>query len=103
MEVGVAYNIALYKMPKSLGDKFLTKLQQKVTEVTESPWTSAMCSGSLVPRLPQNANMYCRESLVSFLRKHDVIEIGLRQRLAHFSRSTLSVYDIQFPTTRYIS
>ena len=30
------------------------------------------CSGSLVPRLSRNANMYCVESLVSFLHKHDV-------------------------------
>ena len=32
MEVGVAYSIALYKMPQSLGDKFLTKLQQAFLE-----------------------------------------------------------------------
>ena len=31
---------------------------------------------SLVPRLSWNANMYHAESLVSFLRKHDVIKIG---------------------------
>ena len=31
---------------------------------------------SLVPRLSWNANMYHFESLVSFLRKHDVIKIG---------------------------
>ena len=35
---------------------------------------------SLIPRLPRNANVYHRESLVSFLRKHDVIEIGLKQK-----------------------
>ena len=27
---------------------------------------------SLIPRLSQNANIYCGESLVSFLRKHDI-------------------------------
>ena len=31
---------------------------------------------SLVPRLSRNANMYRVESLVSFVRKHDVIKIG---------------------------
>ena len=35
---------------------------------------------SLVPRLSRNANIYCRESLVSFLRKHDVIKIGLNRK-----------------------
>ena len=35
---------------------------------------------SLVPRLSWNANMYRVESLVSFLRKHDVIKIGLKQK-----------------------
>ena len=30
-------------------------------------------SSSLVPRLSRNASMYCRESLVFFLRKYDVI------------------------------
>ena len=34
-------------------------------------------SGSLVYRLSPNANMYHGESLVSFLRKYDVIKIGL--------------------------
>jgi len=33
-------------------------------------------SGSLVPRLSWNANIYRMESLVSFIRKHDVIKIG---------------------------
>ena len=31
---------------------------------------------SLVPRLSWNANIYCAESLVSFVRKHDVSKIG---------------------------
>ena len=35
---------------------------------------------SLVPRLSWNANMYRVESLVSFLRKHDVIKIGPKQK-----------------------
>jgi len=35
---------------------------------------------SLVPRLSWNTNMYCAESLVSFLRKHDVIKIGPKQK-----------------------
>ena len=46
---------------------------------------------SLVPRLPRNVNMYRRESLVSFLHKHDVIEIGMnteRKCLACCSNSS---------------
>ena len=35
---------------------------------------------SLVPRLSWNANMYHTKSLVSFLRKPDVIKIGLKQK-----------------------
>ena len=35
---------------------------------------------SVVPRLSRNANMYRAESLVSFLRKHDIIKIGLKQK-----------------------
>ena len=35
---------------------------------------------SLVPRFSWNANMYRTESLVSFLRKHDVIKIGPKQK-----------------------
>ena len=62
----------------------------------------------LVPRLSQNANCTCVESLVSFLRKHDVIEIGLKQKgnvlhvVQQTMRSTLGVYDIQPLITRYI-
>ena len=33
-----------------------------------------------VPRLSRNVNMYRMESLVSFLCKHDVIKIGLKQK-----------------------
>ena len=36
--------------------------------------------GSLVPRLSWNVNMYCGESLVSFLYKHDIIKIGLNRK-----------------------
>ena len=39
-----------------------------------------LLQGSLVPRLSGNVNMYRRESLVSLLRKHDVIKIGLKQK-----------------------
>ena len=52
--------------------------------------------------------MYRGESLVSFLHKHDVIEIGLKQKgnvlcgVQPTMCSTLSVYDIQFPITRYM-
>ena len=35
---------------------------------------------SLIPRLSRNANCSRVESLVSFLHKHDVIEIGLKQK-----------------------
>ena len=62
---------------------------------------------SLVPRLSRNANMYGWESLVSFLHKHDVIEIELKQKgnILHVAqltmRSTLGVYDIRPPITRY--
>ena len=53
---------------------------------------------SLVPRLSQNANMYRWKSLVSFLRKHDVIKIGLQQKgnvlriVQSTMRSTLGVW-----------
>ena len=35
---------------------------------------------SLIPRLSWNANIYCAESLVSFVRKHDVSKIGQKQK-----------------------
>ena len=63
---------------------------------------------SLVPRLSRNASCTRVESLVSILRRHDVIEIGLKQKgnvLHVFQptvRSTLGVYDIQPPITRYM-
>ena len=56
---------------------------------------------SLVPRLSRNANMYCGESLVSLLHKHDVIKIGLKQKGNVFA-STLGVYDIRCPIARYM-
>ena len=54
--------------------------------------------------------MYRRESasLVFFLRKHDVIKIGLKQKgnvlrvVQPTMRSTLGVYDIQPPLTKYM-
>jgi len=58
---------------------------------------------SLVPRLSWNANMYRAESLVSFLRKHDVIKIGLKQKgnILHvvlptmLQRSVCMIFDAQ--------
>ena len=47
--------------------------------------------------------MYCRESLVSFLRKHDIIEMVLKQKgnvlcvVQPTMRPTVDVYDIQPP------
>ena len=41
---------------------------------------AAIVNGSLVPRLSWSANIYRAESLVSFLRKHDVIKIGPKQK-----------------------
>ena len=62
---------------------------------------------SLVPRLSWNANIYRTESLVSFVRKHDVSKIG-QNRKATFAccstnyASTLGVYDIRRPIARYV-
>jgi len=60
------------------------------------------CSDSLVPRLPQNTNMYHGESLVSFLPKHDIMEIGLKHKgnilcVQPTMHSTLGVYGIRPP------
>ena len=58
---------------------------------------------SLVPRLSWNSNMYLTESLVSFLRKHDVIKIGPKQKgnilrvVQPTMSSMLGVYDIRPP------
>ena len=63
---------------------------------------------NLVPRLSWNANMYRVESLVSFLRKHDVIKIGPEQKdnilrvVQATMSSTLGVYDIRPPIARYM-
>ena len=65
---------------------------------------------SLIPRLFWNPNMYRRESLVSFLHKHDVIKIycrikSERQHFAHCSTnyaSTLGVHDIRCPIATYV-
>ena len=63
---------------------------------------------SLIPRFSWNTNMYRAESLVSFLRKHDVIKIGPEQkgnilRVVQLTMSsTLSVYDIRPPIARYM-
>ena len=62
---------------------------------------------SLIPRLSRNANYTRVDSLVSFLRKHDIIEIGLKQKgiILHVQltvRSTLDVYYIQPPITRHL-
>ena len=63
---------------------------------------------SLVPRLPQNANMHHRESLVSFLCKHDISKIGPEQKgnvlyvVQPTMSSTLCVYDIQPLIARYM-
>ena len=60
---------------------------------------------SLVLLLPRNVNMCRRESLVSFPRKHDVIEIGLKQKgnvlcvVQPTMRSTLIVHDIPPPNS----
>ena len=48
--------------------------------MSQGPYIRYCLSSSLVPRLSRNAKMYRGESLVSFLRKHDVIKIGLKQK-----------------------
>ena len=70
------------------------------------PGNEAISTSSFVPGVSQNANMYRWESLVSFPRKHDVIEMVLKQKgnilcvVQPTMRSTLGVYDIQPPITR---
>ena len=52
--------------------------------------------------------MYRRESLVSFLHKHDITGMGLKEKgnvlrvVQPTMHSTLSVYDIQPPIARYM-
>ena len=48
-------------------------------EVTHQA-SSITSISNLIPRLPWNANLYRWESLVYFLREHDVIKIGLKQK-----------------------
>ena len=67
-------------------DRTVFILQQKVCCTRSAEWNQEVEKaktyqiGSLVPRLSWNVNMYCRESLVSFVRKHDVIKIGPIQK-----------------------
>ena len=60
---------------------------------------------SLVPRLSRNANMYRGESLVSFLRKHDLIKIWLNRKatLCMLFNPLCSVCDIRPPIARYVA
>ena len=59
-------------------------------------------------KLSWNANMYRAESLVSFLRKDDVITIGPKQKgnilyvVQQTKSSTLGVYDIRSPIASYM-
>ena len=80
-------------------------LQTASNQKTKTGWWKLrpglpICFVSLVPRLPRNANIYRGESLVSFLRKHDVIKIGPEQKgnilciVQPIMGSTLGVYDI---------
>ena len=57
---------------------------------------------SLIPRLPWNANMYHGESLVSLLCKHDVIEIGLKQKGNVLYIVQPTNYAFNTETTQYI-
>ena len=88
-------------------------LQTASNQKTKTGWWKLrpglpICFVSLVPRLPRNANIYRGESLVSFLRKHDVIKIGPEQNgnILRVVQSTvsskLSVYDIRPPIARYM-
>ena len=62
---------------------------------------------SLIPKLLQNANMYRRESLVSFICKHDVIEMhGTKRKgniLVVFQPTMHSTLDIQPTITRVLA
>ena len=63
---------------------------------------------ALFPGSPRMQNMYRRESLVSILCEYDVIKLGLTQKgnslhvVQTTMRSTLGVYGIQPPITRYM-
>ena len=69
--------IVLYKS-EPLQETYVSVLVIMI--VCEGMHTSLCLLLSLVPRLSQNANMYHVESLVSFVRKHDVIKIGQKQK-----------------------
>ena len=61
---------------------------------------NSYCKRSLVPRLSRNANMYRVESLVSFVRKHDVIKIGQKQKsnvcaLFNHQRSVCMLFNVR--------
>ena len=59
---------------------------RKRTQGSDDKWRMPDIKGhvmgciSLVPRLSRNANMYRMESLVSFVRKHDISKIGQKQK-----------------------
>ena len=54
-------------------------------------YTTILIQSSLIPRLSRNANYTRVETLVSFLRKHDIIKIGLKQKgnVLHVVRPTM--------------
>ena len=77
--------------------------------MSQGPYLRYCLSSSLVPRLSWNAKMYRGESLVYFLRKHDVRNQNKtkteRQCFARCSTnyaSTLGVHDIRRPIARYV-
>ena len=93
-----------------LTNTFTTVAAMASRQLIKAPYTIVhltavyvFVSPSLVPRLSWNVNMYRRESLVPFLRKHDVIKMGVKQKsnvlcvVQPTMRSTLGVYDIQPP------
>ena len=78
------------------------------TASTSFPYHCLYLTPNLVPRLSRNANCTRVESLVSFLRKHDIIKIGLKQKgnvlrvVQPTMHSTFGEYDIQPPITRFM-
>ena len=84
--------------------------QTKDHETCMPPTTSQYCIwyNNLVPRLSRNANCTCVESLVSFLRKQDIIKIGLKRKgivlrvVQRTMHSMLGMSNIQPPITRYM-
>ena len=68
-------------VPNSLGTRPLKSLGSGSETSSQSGLacglgTRLYKASSLVPRLSRNANIYRAESLVSFVRKHDVSKIG---------------------------